>query len=51
MKDKSYPILYRRGVSIVAKILVAGKIPAIGLELLKDHDVEMYDKEELNFFR
>ena len=31
----------------MAKILVAGKIPAIGLELLKDHDVEMYDKEEL----
>lgn len=47
MKDKRYPILYRRGVSIVAKILVAGKIPEIGLELLKDHDVEMYDKEEL----
>ena len=35
MKDKRYPILYRRGVSIVAKILVAGKIPEIGLELLK----------------
>ncbi|MCT4572637.1 NAD(P)-binding domain-containing protein, partial [Bacillus thuringiensis] len=31
----------------MAKILVAGKIPEIGLELLKDHDVEMYDKEEL----
>ena len=29
MKDKRYPILYRRGVSIVAKILVAGKIPEI----------------------
>jgi hypothetical protein len=32
-------------VLVVAKILVAGKIPEIGLELLKDHDVEMYDKE------
>ncbi|TKH17632.1 hydroxyacid dehydrogenase [Bacillus wiedmannii] len=32
---------------VVAKILVAGKIPAIGLELLKDHDVEMYDKDAL----
>lgn len=31
----------------MAKILVAGKIPEIGLGLLKDHDVEMYDKEEL----
>ncbi len=31
----------------MAKILVAGEIPEIGLELLKDHDVEMYDKEEL----
>ena len=31
----------------MAKILVAGKIPEIGLELLKDRDVEMYDKEEL----
>ncbi|MGQ0518432.1 hydroxyacid dehydrogenase, partial [Bacillus sp. D-CC] len=25
----------------MAKILVAGKIPEIGLELLKDHDVEI----------
>ncbi|MGV2486597.1 UNVERIFIED_CONTAM: hydroxyacid dehydrogenase, partial [Bacillus mycoides] len=32
---------------VVAKILVAGKIPEIGLELLKNHDVEMYNKEEL----
>ena len=31
----------------MAKILVAGKIPEIGLELLKDHNVEMYNKEEL----
>lgn len=31
----------------MAKILVAGKIPEIGLQLLQNHDVEMYDKEEL----
>lgn len=31
----------------MAKILVAGKIPEIGLQLLRDHDVEMYDGEEL----
>lgn len=31
----------------MAKILVAGKIPEIGLRLLQNHDVEMYDKEEL----
>jgi len=31
----------------VAKILVAGKIPEIGLQLLQNHDVEMYDKEGL----
>ncbi|MFI8705644.1 NAD(P)-dependent oxidoreductase [Bacillus sp. NPDC077411] len=31
----------------MAKILIAGKIPEIGLQLLRDHEVEMYDKEEL----
>ncbi|HEK9100374.1 2-hydroxyacid dehydrogenase family protein [Bacillus pfraonensis] len=31
----------------MAKILVAGKIPEIGLRLLQNYDVEMYDKEEL----
>lgn len=31
----------------MAKILVAGKIPEIGLQLLSDHEVEMYDREEL----
>ncbi|MBO1624354.1 NAD(P)-dependent oxidoreductase [Bacillus arachidis] len=31
----------------MAKILVAGKIPEIGLQLLQNHDVEMYDKEGL----
>lgn len=31
----------------MAKILVAGQIPEIGLQLLRDHEVEMYDKEEL----
>ncbi|CAM4113523.1 2-hydroxyacid dehydrogenase [Bacillus manliponensis] len=31
----------------MAKILVAGKIPEIGLQLLRDHDVEMYDGEGL----
>lgn len=31
----------------MAKILVAGKIPEIGLQLLGNHDVEMYDGEEL----
>ncbi|KEK23678.1 2-hydroxyacid dehydrogenase family protein [Bacillus gaemokensis] len=31
----------------MAKILVAGKIPEIGLQLLQGHDVEVYDKEEL----
>lgn len=34
-------------VLILAKILVAGKVPEIGLQLLKEHDVEMYDGEEL----
>ncbi|MDM5187705.1 NAD(P)-dependent oxidoreductase [Bacillus sp. DX4.1] len=31
----------------MAKILVAGNIPEIGLQSLQNHDVEMYDKEEL----
>ncbi|MGF9964967.1 2-hydroxyacid dehydrogenase family protein [Bacillus rhizoplanae] len=31
----------------MAKILVAGQIPEIGLQLLRGHEVEMYDKEEL----
>ena len=31
----------------MAKILVAGQIPEVGLQLLRDHEVEMYDKEEL----
>lgn len=31
----------------MAKILVAGNIPEIGLQLLQNHDVEMYGKEEL----
>ncbi|HDX9578881.1 TPA: NAD(P)-binding domain-containing protein [Bacillus pseudomycoides] len=31
----------------MAKILIAGKIPEIGLQLLRGHEVEMYDKEEL----
>ena len=46
MKDKRDLIFYRRGVSS-GKNISSRKIPAIGLELLKDHDVEMYDKEEL----
>ena len=43
MKDKRDLIFYRRGVSS-GKNISSRKIPAIGLELLKDHDVEMYDK-------
>ncbi|MCR8856250.1 MULTISPECIES: 2-hydroxyacid dehydrogenase family protein [Bacillus] len=31
----------------MAKILVAGNIPEIGLQLLQNHEIEMYDKEEL----
>ncbi|WP_369900451.1 NAD(P)-dependent oxidoreductase [Bacillus manliponensis] len=31
----------------MAKILVTGKIPEIGLQLLRDHDVDMYDGEGL----
>ncbi|MCM3734710.1 NAD(P)-binding domain-containing protein [Bacillus cytotoxicus] len=31
----------------MAKILIAGQIPKIGLQLLRGHEVEMYDKEEL----
>ena len=46
MKDKRYLIFYRRGVSS-GKNISSRKIPEIGLELLKYHDVEMYDKEEL----
>lgn len=30
-----------------AKILIAGKIPQVGLDMLKDYDVEMYDKDVL----
>lgn len=33
----------------MVKILVVGKILEIGLELLKDYNVEMYNKEELIF--
>jgi len=31
----------------MAKILVAGNIPEVGLQLLQNHEIEMYDKEEL----
>ncbi|MED4650533.1 NAD(P)-dependent oxidoreductase [Bacillus pseudomycoides] len=31
----------------MANILVAGNIPEIGLQLLQNHEIEMYDKEEL----
>ncbi|MBY0595553.1 NAD(P)-dependent oxidoreductase [Bacillus bingmayongensis] len=31
----------------MAKVLVAGNIPKIGLQLLQNHEIEMYDKEEL----
>ncbi|WP_459501019.1 NAD(P)-dependent oxidoreductase [Bacillus sp. C1] len=31
----------------MAKILVAGNIPEIGLQLLQNHEIEMYDKEGL----
>lgn len=37
----------RKGCLIMAKILVAGQIPEIGLQLLRGHEVEMYDKEGL----
>ena len=46
MKYKRYLIFYRRGVSS-GKNISSGKNSGNGLELLKDHDVEMYDKEEL----
>ena len=46
MKYKRCLIFYRRGVSS-GKNISSGKIPEIGLELLKDHNVEMYNKEEL----
>ncbi|PEY35126.1 hydroxyacid dehydrogenase [Bacillus cereus] len=31
----------------MAKVLVAGNIPEIGLQLLQNHEIEMYDKEDL----
>ena len=29
------------------KIFIAGKIPEIGYEMLRDYEVEVYEKEEL----
>lgn len=36
-----------KGHKIEMKILIAGKIPEIGLDILSDYDVEVYEKEEL----
>ena len=46
MKYKRCLIFYRRGVSS-GKNISSGKNSGNGLELLKDHNVEMYNKEEL----
>lgn len=36
-----------KGHKVDMKILIAGKIPEIGLDILGDYDVEVYEKEEL----